>query len=98
MLKLVCCAFHRRRKRSEGKGDAIQVTRADRVKLSLLVNQLSSDELGQLVDMIQRDCPQALNEVSPSVCSLSCLSVCSCISSAVLTYLPCGCAGGRQGD
>ena len=40
-----------------------QVSRADRVKLSLLVNQLSSDELGQLVDMIQRDCPQALNEV-----------------------------------
>jgi len=30
--------------------------------MSQLVNQLSSDELGQLVDMIQRDCPGALNE------------------------------------
>jgi len=50
-----------KRKRSEGK-DAPTVSRAERLKMSQLVNQLSSDELGQLVDMIQRDCPGALNE------------------------------------
>jgi len=50
-----------KRKRTEGK-DAPTVSRADRLKLSQLVNQLSSDELGQLVDIIQRDCPGALNE------------------------------------
>jgi hypothetical protein len=51
-----------KRKRSEGKGDASTVTRQDRLKFSQLVNQLSSDELGQLVDQIQRDCPAALSE------------------------------------
>jgi len=54
-------ASGQKRKRAEGK-DTPTVSRADRLKLSQLVNQLSSDELGQLVDIIQRDCPGALNE------------------------------------
>jgi len=50
-----------KRKRPDGKEGA-NVTRQDRVTFSKLVDKLSSDELGQLVDMIQRDCPTALNE------------------------------------
>jgi len=51
-----------KRKRSDTGEKAQEVTRADRVKFSQLVNQLSVDELGKLVDMIQRECPQALTE------------------------------------
>jgi hypothetical protein len=46
------------KRKREGK----DATRADRVTFSKLVDKLSSDELGQLVDMIGRDCPTALNE------------------------------------
>jgi hypothetical protein len=51
-----------KRKRADGKGENISVTRGDRVVFSKLVDKLSSEELGQLVDMVQRDCPTALNE------------------------------------
>jgi len=51
-----------KRKRGDGKAEGANVTRQDRVTFSKLVDKLSSDELGQLVDMIQRDCPTALNE------------------------------------
>jgi len=54
-----------RKRRKTGNADAAEprtVTKADRVKFSQLVNQLSSEELGQLVDKIQRECPKALTE------------------------------------
>lgn len=51
-----------KRKRSEKGGDEPKVTKEDRIKFSKLVNQLESDELGQLVDMIAKECPDALNE------------------------------------
>jgi hypothetical protein len=51
-----------KRKRADGKNENVSVTRGDRVTFSKLVDKLSSEELGQLVDMVQRDCPTALNE------------------------------------
>ena len=39
-----------------------QATRADRLKLCQLVNQLTPEQLGSLVEMIQGQCPEALNE------------------------------------
>jgi len=51
---------------SEKKSDG-QLCR-DRRKFAQLVNQLSSDELEQLVGMIQRNCPQALDEVGNVGC------------------------------
>lgn len=38
------------------------VTRQDRVAFSQLVNQLTAQQLGVMVNMIQKDCPEALNE------------------------------------
>jgi len=51
-----------KRRRTESKGETREVTRADRVKFSQLVNQLSSDQLGHVVGILQRQSPQALNE------------------------------------
>jgi hypothetical protein len=39
-----------------------EASRADRLKFSQLVNQLAPEQLGSLVEMIQKDCPEALNE------------------------------------
>jgi hypothetical protein len=50
-----------KRKRADAK-DSREVTRQDRVKFSQLINQLSPDQLGQVVGMLQRQCPEALNE------------------------------------
>lgn len=52
----------KRRKTESGNEEQKKVTKQDRVKFSQLVNQLSSEELGQLVDKIQRECPKALTE------------------------------------
>ena len=49
----------------EAKGEPKEVTRQDRVKFSQLVNQLTSDQLGHVVGVLQRQCPEALNEVNP---------------------------------
>jgi hypothetical protein len=40
-----------------------EVSRLDRVKLSQLVSQLTSDQLGMLVDTVSRDSPEALTKV-----------------------------------
>lgn len=50
------------KKRKRSDKDDVQVTRQDRLKFSQLAIQLSGDELGQLVDILQKDCPEALNE------------------------------------
>jgi bromodomain-containing protein 3 len=50
---------------SSGSGAAKkqrEVTRYDRVRFSQMVNQLTSDQLGVMVNMIQKECPEALNE------------------------------------
>ena len=39
-----------------------EASRADRLKLCQLVNQLTPEQLGSLVEMIQGQCPEALNE------------------------------------
>jgi len=39
------------------------VTKEDREKFAQLVNSLLSEELGQLVDKIQKECPEAINEL-----------------------------------
>ncbi len=39
------------------------VTRADQTRFATLASSLSSEELGTLVDMLQKECPEALNEV-----------------------------------
>lgn len=51
-------------KRDPTKSESREVTRQDRVKFSQLVQQLTSDQLGQLVSLLQKSCPDALNEVS----------------------------------
>jgi len=47
---------------SSGGGEVREVSRADRLKLSQAVNQLSGEDLGTLVEIIQKECPEALNE------------------------------------
>lgn len=49
----------RKQKRDE---EQREVTRSDRLKFSQLVNQLSSEQLGHVVEIIQKQCPDALNE------------------------------------
>lgn len=49
--------------KKEGKdADAKEVTSEEQFKLIQLVKQLSSDQLGQLVDMVNKRCPAALSE------------------------------------
>jgi len=52
-----------KRKSTDPKGgDQREVSRSEKVKFSQLVNQLDSDQLGEMVSIIQKDCPEALNE------------------------------------
>jgi len=51
-----------KRKSTDAKGDQREVSRSEKVKFSQLVNQLDSDQLGEMVSIIQKDCPEALNE------------------------------------
>jgi hypothetical protein len=46
----------------EDSSETREITRSDRLKFSQLINQLSSEQLGTLVEMIQKECPEALNE------------------------------------
>jgi bromodomain-containing factor 1 len=39
-----------------------EVTRSDRLKFAQCIQQLSPEQLGRLVEMIQNECPMALNE------------------------------------
>lgn len=39
-----------------------QITRDDRLKFANLVNQLSSADLGELLDLLKENCPDALND------------------------------------
>lgn len=39
-----------------------EVTRADRLMFSSMVSQLTSEQLGSLVQMIQKECPEAIND------------------------------------
>lgn len=48
----------KRRRKQDGK----QVTREDRQKFGNLVKQLSVEELGNCVEKISKDCPEAINE------------------------------------
>lgn len=52
----------KRKREATPKGESREATRQDRVKFSQLVNQLSSDQLGHVVSIIQQQCPDALNE------------------------------------
>ena len=47
---------------SSSHGAQPEASRADRLKLCQLVNQLTPEQLGSLVEMIQGQCPEALNE------------------------------------
>jgi len=47
---------------SQKKGDTVAASRSDRLRLCHLVSELSSEQLGQLVEIIQKECPEALNE------------------------------------
>jgi len=49
-------------KDSGNSNNNTEASRADRLKFSQLVNQLAPEQLGTLVEMIQKDCPEALNE------------------------------------
>lgn len=51
----------------DGAGDKEQnreATRNDRLKFSTMVSHLTSEQLGSLVQMIQKECPEAINDVS----------------------------------
>jgi len=54
-------------KRKTGEKDAPPVTRAEKVKFTQLVNQLSSDQLSQVVAIIHHSCADAINEDSEDV-------------------------------
>jgi len=56
-----------KRRASEIKSESREGSRAEKVKLSQLVNQLDSDQLGEMVSIIQRECPDALNEEEDEV-------------------------------
>eukprot|EP00457_Paulinella_chromatophora_P016480 gb/GEZN01017297.1/.p1 GENE.gb/GEZN01017297.1/~~gb/GEZN01017297.1/.p1 ORF type:complete len:213 (+),score=41.69 gb/GEZN01017297.1/:38-676(+) len=51
------------KKTSKKGGAAKEATRGDRVKFSELVNELSGEQLAEVVEMIQKYCPDALTEV-----------------------------------
>jgi hypothetical protein len=46
----------------EVQKEGTHATRADRLKFSQLVNQLSPEQLGSVIEMLKKDCPGALNE------------------------------------
>lgn len=52
-----------KKRKTPATKDSSLVTRADRLKLSQLVNQLTSDELGEFIDMVKTQAPNALNEL-----------------------------------
>ena len=56
------------RKSNDSKNESAgsNASREDKVKFSSLVNQLDSKQLGEMVEIIQRDCPNALTEVFKS--------------------------------
>jgi len=56
-----------KRRASEIKSESREGSRAEKVKFSQLVNQLDSDQLGEMVSIIQRECPDALNEEEDEV-------------------------------
>ena len=39
-----------------------QVTRADQTRFASLASSLTSEELGKVVDMLQKECPEAITE------------------------------------
>ena len=41
---------------------SVEATRADRLRLSQCVTELTSEQLGALIEIIQKECPEALNE------------------------------------
>ena len=47
---------------AEDKEANREATRADRVMFSSMVSQLTSEQLGSLVQMIQKECPDAIND------------------------------------
>ena len=47
---------------SASSSPPVETTRADRLKLCQLVNQLTPEQLGSLVETVQQHCPEALNE------------------------------------
>lgn len=51
-----------KRKKPDTKSEVKETNRADRIKFSVLVNQLNSEQLGYVVGVIQRQCPGALND------------------------------------
>jgi len=51
----------------KGDGSKAEGSRANKVWFSQLVKSLDSEQLGQVVSMIQKDCPEALNEEDDDV-------------------------------
>ncbi len=82
----------RRKRPSEGapKTDSREVTRNDRVKFSQLVNQLSSEQLGQLVALIHRKSPEALNEVRMRLRAGPLVGAHACVRAVTLCALAAG--------
>jgi len=51
----------------KGDGSKAEGSRANKVWFSQMVKHLDSEQLGQVVSMIQKDCPEALNEEDDDV-------------------------------
>jgi len=58
------------------KAEEKPASRADREKLAELIHSLSSEQLGNLVTMISKSCPEAVAEVCGRF--VLCFALCEC--------------------
>lgn len=62
-LSIFCSPLYSRNNDESGKSaEEKEATRQDRLRFSQLVAQLSSEQLGTLVQMIQKECHEAIND------------------------------------
>jgi len=82
-------------KKKEGEGHG--ASKAEKLKFSQIVNQLSPEQLGTLVEMIQKDCPAALNEEDDDEIEIEINQLDSNILQALLQFAQ-NCVSGTMGS
>ena len=74
-----------------------EASRADRLKLCQLVNQLSPEQLGVVVEMVQRECPEALNEEEEEEIEIEVNNIDGATMSGLITFAQ-QCLNGGQAE
>jgi hypothetical protein len=69
-----------------GSAGGAAISRVDKLKFSQTVNQLTSDQLGHVVSLIQTMCPDALNEEGDDVLEIEINNLDAATLSQLLTY------------